>query len=152
MCAENHTTSNGIDFQQSHLVLSLTQHLISAIWPEMAKVGEKYTTPDEQRGSEFIVLASDNHTISIKTSGESVISIRRDSFISTLSFLLKGGHVSQERACVIGANIGEPGSLDQSTRVYSGGTMVISYIVPILEKTGVVASNGKRPNKAWINP
>jgi hypothetical protein len=151
MCAENHTTSNGIDFQQSHLVLSLTQHLISAIWPEMAKVGEKYTTPDEQRGAEFIVEKSDASSISIQTSGESQISIHRDSFIAAFHFLLEGCHVSSEKACQIGANKLDPGLLDKATRIHSGGTMVIPYIVPILAATGIVGVSGDRPNSVWLN-
>jgi hypothetical protein len=130
---------------------TLSQSLISAIWPELAKVGVKYTTPDEQRGAKFIVEKSDAASISIRTSGESPISIHRDSFIAALHFLLEGCHVSPEKACRIGAGISDRGPLDEATRIHSGGTMVIPYIVPILAATGIVGFSGERPNSVWLN-
>ena len=111
-----------------------------------------YRTPDDERGSDFRVEKSDETSIGIRTSGESTISIQRDSFVGAIRFLLEGEYLSSEKACLIGANIGEPRSLDAATRNHSAGTMVISYILPILEATGIACVSGDRPNKAWINP
>lgn len=129
----------------------ISEHLIGALWPELAKVGERYTTPDEQKGADFIVVESDESTISIKTTGGSIVQISRDSFIAALFLLIQEGHMSKERVCLIGANICDPGSLDSATRVQSGGTMVISYILSILAETGIVGIDGERPNVTWIN-
>ena len=121
------------------------------LWPELAEVGECYITPDEKKGARFKIVESDEFTVSIKTTGGSNVQIRRDSFIAALFFLLQEGHMSKERGCLIGASIGKPGSLDTATRVHSGGTMVISYILPILAETGIVGIDGKSPNVTWIN-
>jgi hypothetical protein len=59
--------------------------------------------------------------------------------------------VSPEKACRIGAGISGPGPLDEATRIHSGGTMVIPYIVPILAATGIVGLSGERPNRVWLN-
>ena len=130
---------------------SLTNHLITSIWPEIAENGLEYKTPDDQLGSPFTVVGSDNSCIKIETAGGNPITIQRESFTAAIVYLLENGHLSKTKACAIGANIGDPSPLDQATRVYSRGVMVISYIVPILAEAGVVGINGKRPNATWIN-
>lgn len=126
--------------------------IIESLWPRLSNTKRAYTTPDNIAGSDFTVAKSDGVSITIQTSGGFLIAISRKSFIAAVHFLLEGCHVSLEKACRIGANIGEPGSLDMVTRIHSGGTMVISYILPILATTGVVEVRGDRPNKAWICP
>lgn len=130
----------------------LSEKVVEALWPDISGEGVPYKTPDNNLGSDFIVEKSDATSISIRTTGQSIISIHRDSFVAAVQFLLKGGNLSSENAHPIGASIGDPGSLDMATRIHSGGTMVISYIVPILAATGIVGVSGDRPNKAWINP
>ena len=131
--------------------MSLTEHTISALWAALSEVEATYTTPDQQKGSKFKVVGSDESTIRVQTTGASIITIRRESFIAAVSFLLKNGHVSIAQACGIGAKVDAPSSLDEATRAHSGGTMVIPYILPILSKTGIVEIDGGRPNSTWIN-
>ncbi len=130
---------------------NLSSIIIDGIWDEISQEGLKYTTPDDERGSDFTVEKSDATSISILTTGESSISIHRDSFIAAVRFLLEGGHVSPEKACRIGANKLDPGELDKASRIHSGGTMVILYIVPILAATGIMGVSGERPNIVCLN-
>jgi len=129
----------------------LSKQLVDSLWPVLAQKEATYKTPDEQMGSEFTVKKSDESSIGIHTSGNSLITIRRDSFIAAIRYLLLQGHVNAEKSCPIGASIDNSGPLARETSGPSGGTMVIPYILPILAATGVVGITGKRPNQVWAN-
>jgi hypothetical protein len=116
----------------------------------LSKVEASYTTPDQQSGADFKVVGSDEFTIHTQTKNGSKVCLKRESFIAAVSFLLQNGHISCESACQIGARIDDPSLLDNATRVHSGGTMVISYILPMLSKIGIIGINGGRPNSTWI--
>lgn len=135
---------------QDSFAVSLSELTIFSLWPEISKSGASYTTPDEMAGADFTVLDSDDSMIVIKTTGGTFIRIKRASFISAVFFLLSNGHVSQETSCRIGANISQPAGLDAATRDHPNGTMVVSYVIPILAGTGIVEINIRRPNSTWL--
>jgi hypothetical protein len=130
---------------------SVSKFLVEALWLQLSRVGECFKTPDETIGANFSLSCAEGDEIRITTSGGSVIRISQASFVAAIAFLLKNGHVGEENSCRIGADLGTPGGLDETTRVHSSGVMVISYILPILSKTGIIGIDGGRPNRTWLN-
>ena len=125
--------------------------IIESLWPLVVKEGVVYRTPDDEKGAEFTVKESDEFWIRIETTGNSLITIQRDSFVAAIRYLMLHGHLGEDKSSPIGASIDNPGPLDLETRGPSGGTMVIPYILPLLANLGVVGIDGSRPNKTWLN-
>ena len=130
---------------------TLSELIIDSLWAELSRGGISYKTPDGHNGAEFKVIKAEPSGITIETGGGSPIAISRMSFVAALRFLLEHGHAGEHKACLIGANLGDPGPLDRAARLHSENTMVIPYILPILAATEIVGINGSRPNRTWVN-
>jgi hypothetical protein len=107
-------------------------------------------TPDNAKGSQFYIEAVNASNIVIKTDGGTLITIKRNAFEETLRYLLEHKHTDQNR-CPIGANKNNlnAGPLCIVAR-NTDGTMIISYLLPILAEMNLVGIDGNRPNKTWL--
>jgi len=99
------------------------------------------------QSSVFDVLKRDNATMEITTSGQNRIVIPRESMVSTLTYLINGGH-AQLNPCEVRNKFDDPGPLAQAAAV--NGTQTIQYVLPILQQMGLVGIKSDRPNAAWV--
>ena len=139
---------------------TLSQTLIDAIWSQIAfskiqthKSKSALKTPDKQNGSLFSVENKSPNELTIQTNGKARLTISKDAFRRALEYLIRHNHVSKEQVCEIGACISNPSPLDLTTRIpqTKRSTMVIPYVLPVLEAFGVLTIDGNRPNKVWLN-
>jgi len=130
---------------------TLIECILTSVWKALSEVGKTYDTPDLQNGSQFIVCDADINSITIKTTGGAHISIDRAQFHEALKYLIENGHLGAGDPCKIEASRSKPGHLNRATSSLRSGTVVISYILPMLASTEIVGIDGKRPNTTWIN-
>ena len=131
---------------------TLSQTTIDAIWSEFLESAEPLHTPNND-GNPFNVVNKTDNDVTIQTNGGNSISIAKESFRRVLEYLIRNNHVSKVQFCKIGASRDNPGPLDLSSRISQSkkSTLVIIYVLPILEAAGVVTIDGCRPNKVWLN-
>lgn len=130
---------------------TLIDAALSSVWGQISVAGATYRTPDITNGSPFTVTGADMNSTTITTSGGNRIKISREQFHEAIRYLVANGHLGNDHTCEIRANLDDPGPLDSATRSLGNGTMVISYILPMLASTGIVGIDGNRPNTTWIN-
>jgi len=132
--------------------MKITQTVVEAIWPKIAKTGH-YRTPDKKKGAAFDVIASTEDCLTVQTGRGASIVIQKESFRATLEYLIKRTHTAEDRRCEVRASKSDPGLLDLATRdpAHARATMVIPYVLPILAATGVIVIDGNRPNAVWLN-
>jgi hypothetical protein len=132
--------------------MKMTQTVVEALWPKIAKKGH-YRTPDKKKGAAFDVIASTKDCLTVQTGRGASIIIQKKSFQATLDFLIKQTHTADDRRCEIRASKSNPGFLDLASRIpaHSKATMVIPYVLPILAATGVITIDSNRPNAVWLN-
>lgn len=111
-------------------------------------------TPSER--SSFIIDEATHDAVRITTNGGTSMSIRRAAFEAVLLYLLEHGHHSTGRPCEIRSNqtYESAGPLCRAARdanqPNSGGTMVITYVLPILKAMGLVEiDHESRPGTTW---
>ena len=123
---------------------------INSVWAQ-ASEPRAHVTPDDSLGKTFVVTSSTMDTITITTEGGTPIRIPRQSFVAAIRYLVLNRH-DAANPCEIRSNkqIELAGPLCMAAREATGGTMVINYIAPILESTGIVALSGARPNRIWL--
>lgn len=114
--------------------------------------GTVLSTPSE--GSSFTLEAVTDGAFHIRTLGETPMAIRREAIEAALSYLIEHGH-SASNPCEIRSNkvYAEAGPLCRAAREAnqpgSGGTMIITYALPILKKMGLVQISDQIPTTAW---
>jgi len=123
--------------------------LLSSRW-SILQQGQTLHTPSKEKSFEISSIAPDK--ITIKTQGGTEIEIRRRAFLATLSFLSENNHIASSKV-KIGSNkdITKAGPLCIAARNANGpNVMVITYIIPILSKIGLVGIDDNRPNRTWL--
>lgn len=123
---------------------------LTAVWP-LLSLRRTYQTPDNSVSKAFEVTSSSDGFVVIRTEGGSTININRAAFGAALRYLLENGHEAGN-PCEIRSNqiATEAGPLCTATRSVNNGTRVINYIAPMLERVGIVATQGTRPNLVWL--
>ena len=130
---------------------TLIERILDSVWPEISKIGEKYKTPDDNKGVPFSIVKLGKASLTIETDKKSSLKIPAEAFAAAIQYLIENGHYGKREACLIKASQTDPGPLNKATRKFTNNTMNISYVLPILASTGVVCIDGKRKNKTWIN-
>jgi len=130
---------------------TLSQLIIDAVWCQLAKSPPSFKTPDKNRGEPFAITGVSEDKVFIKPA--KVPHISKESFRQTIEFLIANNHVSAPTACEINASKSGGGPLDIASRVpqNSSGTMVITYVLPILASLGIVSIKSSRKNAVWLN-
>lgn len=124
---------------------------LDARWPTI-QPGLNLSTPDNASGSPFSITAVNSTEVEITTDGGTPITITRNAFLEALRYLLGNQHTDQNR-CQIGSNkdINQAGPLCLVARNANGvNIMIINYLLPILAHMNLVATDGNRPNTAWL--
>jgi hypothetical protein len=123
---------------------------LATLWPLLSQRGT-YQTPDNSVFKEFDVMSSNDGFVVIRTEGGSTINITRAAFGAGIRYLLENRH-GAKNPCEIRSNqnANEAGPLCMATRSVNNGTRVINYIAPMLERAGIVATQGTRPNLIWL--
>lgn len=132
------------------LMPSLTEALNSR-WNSIP-AGTRLGTPSGI--SHFTVTAVDSDEIRVQTEGETTMRLQHKAFIATLEHLQNFGP-DAKKPCRVGSNKSyeRAGGLCKAAReanTISGTTMVITYILPILQRMGLVEINSDLPNTAWL--
>lgn len=114
--------------------MGVIERIVNAINP-----GASFITPSGR--SKFVVERVDYDGIKLRVGQGWHISIKAERLRGIPSFLKGKGWVR------IGATHGQPpeGSLDEYLQKFTYGVSAASYLVPILEKIGIVEVNQKRP-------
>ncbi|POB02028.1 hypothetical protein C1949_14355 [Halopseudomonas oceani] len=125
------------------------QKILQEVWPKIAQ-GE-YRTPAQKR--QFKLVTRDANSVEANFE-KSSLTIRRDSFVAALAYLLEHGHGPGNR-CVIGANNvpAKASELCRQSRQTAQGTYGpcnIRYILPVLQGVGVVETYEGRPATVWL--
>lgn len=123
---------------------------LNAVWSKICEP-RRLNTPDESAKKYFSVVSSNQHSVEIATEGGSPLRIQREAFLVALRYLTANQH-NQDNPCEIRSNLlaKEAGPLCLATRAVNNGTMVITYIVPMLATTGLVDFRSSRPNAVWL--
>lgn len=82
------------------------------------------------------------------------MTLRYDAFAKTLAYLAQNNHVAGN-PCLVSSNKAyrDAGPLCRAARDANepdGGTMVITYVLPILKKMGLVEIDHAIPNSTWL--
>lgn len=114
--------------------------------------GTSLDTPSDR--SSFSLEMFTDDVVRIRTSRGTPMEIRREAFETSLHYLMENGH-SRSHPCEIRSNMvyAESGPLCRVARdanqPASGGTMVITYVLPILKEMGLVEISEQIPNTTW---
>lgn len=114
--------------------------------------GMALTTPDNAMGSPFSIGEITGIAVEVITNGGTAININRQAFEAVLEYLAVNGHTATN-ACQIGSDksIGLAGPLCVAARNANGSNvMIISYLLPLLARMGLVGIDGSRPNTSWL--
>lgn len=132
---------------------SLINAALESRWNRIQK-DQNLRTPDQQVGVDFSVFEQNNTGITIRTSGNTEIPISRAAFAEALAYLIREGHLDGNRRCEIGSKHDDPGPLSLAVSAANGrpNQVVVTYALPILERMGLVAIDGNRPNATWLAP
>jgi hypothetical protein len=141
--------------------MQILEKVLDAVWPQIFKAKKLYT-PSGQ--AIFDVVGEDvsrNGLLSVRitTANDNHIIIKRRAFLEALRYLVEHGNFGQGNQCLIEANNNPDmaGPLCQATRMAQSengedfGTMVISYVVPMLVDAGLVSINNARPSSVWLS-
>lgn len=131
--------------------MSLVTAALNDRW-NLITAGDTLTTPSGE--STFTVTEVSSDEISINAGQGSPIKLRRAVFVAGLQYLVSNAHVGAH-ACEIRSNknYADAGPLCQTVREAhsaSGGTMVITYVLPLLQRMRLVDINSKKPNTVWL--
>jgi hypothetical protein len=126
---------------------NLPNETVNRIWRSF-KQGDIYTTPDRLKGVAFTISLIEHDRIHILPQN---LIIHRNAFVATIEYLQQNNHTSGKR-CEIRSNNDriKAGPLCQASRKENYNIRCINYIVPILNKFGVVDCDGNRPNTVWL--
>lgn len=136
---------------QTSNMKNLTLAALTNNW-KLAQPKTNLKTPDNANGSKFTINATTEDTITITTTGNTLITIKFAAFHEALHFLATGNY-TEKNPCQISANINinSAGEFCKATRKANGSNVMISsYIAPILAHMKLTAINGKRPNTTWL--
>ncbi len=115
--------------------------------------GTSLGTPTEKSSFTFNEVTNDEAHIT--TSGGTPMTIRRAAFEAALLYLVEHGHSANKLCEIRSNNVYElAGPLCRAARdanqPRSGGTMVITYVLPILKAMGLVEiSHQSLPSTTW---
>jgi len=133
--------------------MSIAKTAIDGIWNSISAACQaSLDTPARQ--SRFTVREVKQDGITILTSGETTLYIARQAFEGALRYLLSHGHDAQSM-CPIGSNVNydDAGPLCRAARTAPNGQMNITYVLPVLEKMGLVGiepRSGKIASATWF--
>jgi len=129
---------------------ALLDTALNAAWLKICEP-RKLSTPDKTAGKSFSVVSSDQNSVEIMTNGDSKILIQRAAILAALRYLIQHQH-NQNNPCEIRSdqNLEKAGELCKITSEKNSGTLVITYIVPMLASAGLANFSGDRPNKVWL--
>ena len=135
----------------SEYPMSLVTAALNDRW-NLINAGDSLTTPSGE--STFTVTEVSADEISINAGHGSPIKLRRAAFVAGLQYLVDHAHVAV-RKCEIRSNMiyKDAGLLCKTVRdanSASGGTMVITYVLPILQRMRLVDIDSKKPNRVWL--
>ena len=123
---------------------------IDGVWLNLSP-GQGFKTPDNMRGSHFAVQSVDSEIIKIKTRRGTLVPIRRQAFENTLHYLRSHDHYLDNPCKIRSSNDRElAGPLCVASRDGNWNIRCINYILPILESSGIVVTDSRRPNKTWL--
>ncbi|MEE1865801.1 hypothetical protein [Pseudomonas auratipiscis] len=130
----------------------------STLWALIGRLqGAEIQTPYTPSNKYFQVESVNANAVVIRTGeGGSAVALRREAFQQTLDYLVKHEHVGESNAIKIESNHnGElAGPLCKAARELPNGdlgTVVITYILPILEQCEAVAIGRlSRPTTTWL--
>lgn len=116
--------------------------------------GTTLGTPSEK--SSFTIDEATSDAVRITTNGETSMTIRRAAFEAALLYLVEHGHHSTNNPCEIRSSQTHElaGPLCRAAREANqpgtGGTRVITYVLPILKIMGLVEiDHESRPGTTW---
>lgn len=120
---------------------------IEQVWDNL-RVGDRFKTPDDQKGVYFSISRISSDMISIRPQG---IAITRSAFEAALNYLWENNCHAGNKCEIMSKNDRrEAGPLCQASRDENNNVRCINYIVPILKANGIVDFSGDRPNKVWF--
>lgn len=120
---------------------------VSSLWRGLA-VGQVFMTPDHINGREFEVSQVNPDSIEIPPQA---IAISQAAFVAALAHLFHNAH-GIENPCLVGSSNSatDSGPLCTSSRLENNGVRCINYILPVLQRWGVVGIHGGRSNSTWL--
>ena len=126
------------------------EEIIDSLWGSLTP-GQYDITPDEERGRLFVVEGIEAERLQVRANNNSVIAIRKESFIEAVRYLQDNGH-SVGNPCRIGSSNTDGNSLQLclATKQHSCGTRVINYIASLLGRFGIAIVGHDRPNTIWL--
>ena len=129
---------------------NLINTALNAVWPQICAPRE-LRTPDASAGRIFTLVKFDQTSVDITTEGGSSLRIQREAFFEALRYLTENQHGESFPCEIRFDQRGEKaGSLCHATSAVNSGTLVITYIVPMLETNGFDAFSSCRPNAVWL--
>ena len=133
--------------------MGIAQLAIDSIWDKIGQIDSefKFGTPAKNKPFRLSVTGHGQDSLTILTSENNPVTIRKQAFENALVYLLSHGHVNRESACSIAANkVREnAGPLSQSTHAQNE-PMNITYVLPILKHMGLVGIEPAKPSSTWL--
>lgn len=121
--------------------------LIEGIWSKI-DLNLTYRTPSGSR--EFLVLDKTDSLLKVLAGGTEV-RVARESFVDAVQYLLRHGHVEDNRCEIRSANAdSDSGPLCLAAKRANSGVRCITYILPVLAGAGVVEIDATRPSSTWV--
>ena len=121
---------------------------VEGLWSHLRE-GQVYETPAD--GVPFTVSRVGEEKIHIMPQD---IDITQGAFSAALHYLRTNGHTDRESACEIRSSNSPTaaGPLCQAARAVYGGQRCVNYVLPILERFGIVAVDPVVPSRTWTTP
>lgn len=124
--------------------------IVDSIW-ENIQPGMQDATPDDARGSAFIIDQVRDNEMIVLANMQTPVTIQRQSFVDVIDYL-QSHNATESNPVRIGSNNSDDGSLDLCaiSKAASNGTRVINYIATILLRLGIAGIGHNRPNTIWL--
>lgn len=131
--------------------MGIAQAAIESVWDKIGQIDPAlpFDTPAEQ--STFRLSATGPNTLTVATSRNNPVTIRKEAFENALAYLLSHGHVDKASPCEIRASAvrENAGPLSQATHAQNE-PMNITYVLPILKHVGLVDIEPAKPSSTWL--
>jgi len=131
--------------------MSLVNAALNDRWNSVPLLTTLYTPSERKSLTVWQITPDEMH---ISTEGGTEMKITRSAFSASLNYLLEQGHVASHPCAIASDQLrSEAGPLCLAARdanSESGGTRVITYVLPILKEMGLVEINSEIPNTVWL--
>ena len=125
--------------------------IVDKNWDKLV-VGLYDFTPDEVRASTFTVERIDQNEVTVLANLNSPISIPKSTFVYVVQ-VLQDRNSKERNPLRIGSSNDNVNSLELclGAKAHCNGTRAINYIVPLLQRMGIVGIGHARPNTVWLH-